>query len=57
MKHPTKQRGYWNKYENCLNEAIKQGTRSKFRKNASGAFKSSVKNNWKDKIYKNMNWL
>lgn len=56
MKHPTKPRGYWNNYENCLNEAIKQGTRNKFRK-SSGSFNSSIRNNWKDKIYSYMNWL
>lgn len=50
-------RGYWNDYNNCLNEAIKQKTRTNFRKYGSGAFKSAVKNNWIDKIYKDMKWL
>lgn len=57
MNHPTKQRGYWNNYENCISEAILQKTRNKFRKNSSGAFKSSIRNGWKEKIYEHMNWV
>jgi len=57
MNHPTKQRGYWNNYENCINEAILQKTRNKFRKNSPGAFKSSIRNGWKEKIYEHMNWV
>jgi len=56
MENKTKPKGYWN-YENCLNEAIKQGTRNKFRIKGSGAFKSAIRNNWKDKIYLYMNWI
>jgi len=56
IKCKTKEKNYWNNYDNCLNEAIKQKTRTNFRKKSSGAFKSSVKNNWKDKIYEHMNW-
>ena len=55
MENKTKPKGYWN-YENCLNEAIKQRTRRNFRVYSSGAFHSSEKNNWLDKIYSYMNW-
>ena len=56
IKCKTKEKNHWNNYENCLNEAIKHGSRKNFRKFGSGAFKSSVKNDWKDKIYTYMNW-
>jgi len=51
-----KPRGYWNNYNNCLDEAIKQKTKTNFRIKSSGAFKSCVKNHWKDKIWETMNW-
>ena len=56
MENKRKESGYWNNYENCLNEAIYRGTKTKFRIHGSGAFNSSVKNNWIDKIYSHMNW-
>lgn len=56
IKCKTKEKNYWNNYQNCLNEAIKQKTRTNFRRYGSGAFSSSVKNGWKDKIYEHMNW-
>jgi len=56
MKYKTKKRGHWKNYDNCLKEAMKQKTKTKFRRYGSGAFNSSVKNGWKDKIYNEMNW-
>jgi predicted GIY-YIG superfamily endonuclease len=53
MENKTKPKGYWN-YENCLNEAIKINNRKKL--NSSGAYKSMIRNNWKDKIYLYMKW-
>lgn len=53
MENKTKPKGYWN-YENCLNEAIKVNNKKLL--NHSSAYKSIVKNNWKDKIYDIMNW-
>jgi len=49
-------RGQWNNYENCLEEAKKQKTKTNFRINSSGAFKSCVKNEWKEKIWEEMKW-
>ena len=57
MDHPTKQRGYWNNYENCLTEAKKLKILKTFRLNASGAYKSIMRNNWKEKLYLYMNWI
>jgi len=56
MENKRKESGYWNNYENCLNEAIYRRTRTKFRNEGSGAFNSSVKNGWIKKIYSYMNW-
>lgn len=57
IKCKTKEKGYWNNYENCLKEAKFRKTRTNFRKYGSGAFKSCVKNNWVNKIYADMNWI
>ena len=54
MENKTKPKGYWN-YEKCLNEAIKLN--SKRLLNKSSAYKSIIRNDWKDKIYSDMNWL
>ena len=54
MENKTKPKGYWT-YEKCLKAAIEQGTRNNFRIKASGATKSAIRNNWLDKIYKEMN--
>jgi predicted GIY-YIG superfamily endonuclease len=56
MENKTKPKGYWT-YEKCLNAAIEQGTKNKFRVKASGATKSAIRNNWLNKIYKEMNWI
>lgn len=56
MENKTKPKGYWT-YEKCLTAAIEQGTRKKFRVKTSGAAKSAIRNNWLNKIYKEMNWL
>jgi len=56
MNEIYKPRGYWNNYNNCLEEAKKQETSTKFRKNSSGAFSSSLKNGWKYEIWEIMNW-
>jgi len=53
MENKTKPKGYWN-YENCLNETIKINNKKLL--NSSGAYKSMIRNNWKDKIYDYMNW-
>ncbi len=42
-------RGYWNNFDNCLNEAIKKG--SKF-SSCSGPYNSAKKNGWLEEINK-----
>ena len=41
-----KPNGYWNSYENCLDEAKKYKSRSEFKKSCNGAYRSSIKHNW-----------
>ena len=58
MKELYKKRGYWNNYENCLNEAKKYTNIKNFRLNSKGAYNSLRKKKyWKNKIYSYMNWL
>ena len=58
MKEIYKKRGYWNNYENCLNEAKKYTNIKNFRLKSKGAYDSLRKNkDWKNKIYSYMNWI
>lgn len=54
MENKFKKKGYWN-YENCLKEAKKLNSKTKF--NQSPAYKSATRNNWLDKIYHELNWV
>jgi hypothetical protein len=49
-----KPKGYWDKKENCKEEALKYNTRYEFRKGSVGAYNSSVRNGWLDEVCKDM---
>ena len=44
----SKQRGYWNDYERCYQEALKYKTKTSFHKNSSTAYKYALLNGWLD---------
>lgn len=48
LERDRKERGYWNNYENCYNEALKYTTRVEFRYNSSRAYYSSLNHKWID---------
>ena len=41
-----KPRGYWNNYDNCLNESKKYKTKNEFKLGNSEAYKKAIKNGW-----------
>lgn len=43
-----KENNYWNDYDRCYKEALLFNSRSEFKKYASGAYASAVRNNWID---------
>lgn len=48
LERDRKERGYWNNYENCYNEALKYKTRIEFRYKSSRAYYSSLNHKWID---------
>jgi predicted GIY-YIG superfamily endonuclease len=53
MIRKNKPNGYWTK-ERCQEEALKYKTRTEFRKNSGGAYKSSLRNNFLNEICSHM---
>jgi len=54
MKSIKKPNNFFDKYENCLNEVVKVGDKTKFQK--SRAYRMSLKNEWLNEIYIELNW-
>lgn len=48
LEYKTKPNGYWNVYENCLNEAKKCHSRHEFYRLTTSGYVNSIKNGWID---------
>jgi len=49
-----KRNGYWQEYINCETEALKYKSRTEFARKSSGAYDSSIKNEWIDEVCSHM---
>jgi len=54
MVELKKQYGYWQKKENCIQEALKYSNRTEFYKNCKRGYQVSRENNWLDDICNHM---
>ena len=52
-----KLKGHWNSFENCKEEAQKYNTKTEFRDGCIGAYLSSIKHKWLDKVCVHMTLL
>lgn len=51
MTSPRKPQGYWNDFNNVLNEAHNHKTRTEFNRKSLGAYNSAMKHGWLNQIY------
>ena len=51
----TKPKGYWDNYDNCIEEAIKYKTRNCFRLGSYTAYRAAKRNNWLDEWFDETN--